>query len=195
MEQQKKKTSWGKKILIGIGVLFIIGVIGSQLEDNEQVGQKVNEPANNQEEKKPSNEPKVEYQKIGDQIEVGDFSYLVNGIQFKKSIGDEMYNQVADGIYLIIDLTFRNNDTEQHKLDNSFFKLTDETGTEFLSSTDGESALEMTGKSTLFLKECNPKIQKRGFLVFEVAEKKIYDLHLSGGFWSGKTAVVKLSNN
>ena len=52
----------------------------------------------------------------------------------------------------------------------------------------------MSGKETLFFKQCNPHITKSGFLVFEVPEKKVYDLHLSGGFWNGKTAVVKLTN-
>ena len=79
-------------------------------------------------------------------------------------------------------------------LDNSMFKLTDASGTEFESSTDATTALEMDGKETLFLKQCNPKIQKQGLLAFEVPEKGIYDLHLSGGFWTGKTAVVKLTD-
>ena len=73
------------------------------------------------------------------------------------------------------------------------FKLTDQDDTEFESSTEGTTAFEMSGKQTLFLKQCNPKIQKRGYLIFEVPEKGIYDLHLSGRFWSGKEAVVKLT--
>lgn len=196
MEQTKKKTSLFKKIMIGLGILLVIGIIGSQLEENEVKEGNQESPKTEKNEakevQKTNQTEDILYSKIGDQINVGNFSYVVNGIQYKKSIGDEMMNQVADGIYLIIDLTFRNNDTEEHTLDNSFFKLTDETGTEFSSSTDGESALEMSGKSTLFLKQCNPKISKRGFLVFEVPEKKVYDIHLSGGFWSGNTALVKL---
>lgn len=199
MEQTKKKTSVFKKIMIGLGILFIIGIIGSQLEEKEGVAKTQESTKNEKVEVKESQSSTkqaedVFYSKIGDQIEVGNFSYVVNGIQFKKTIGDEMMGQTSDGIYLIVDLTFRNNDTEEHTLDNSFFKLTDERGTEFSSSTDGESALELSGKTTLFLKQCNPKITKRGFLVFEVPEKNVYDLHLSGGFWSGKTALVKLTN-
>ena len=95
-------------------------------------------------------------------------------------------------IFLIVNLTFRNNDREEHTLDNSFFKLTDEDQTEFESSTEGSSTLEMSGQETLFLKQCNPQITKSGYLIFEVPSKKVYDLHLSGGFWSGRTAAVKL---
>lgn len=50
-----------------------------------------------------------------------------------------------------------------------------------------------SGKETLFLKQCNPQITKSGLLIFEVPDKKAYDLHLSGGFWNGKTTVVKLT--
>ncbi|MFL5787465.1 MAG: DUF4352 domain-containing protein, partial [Flavisolibacter sp.] len=130
--------------------------------------------------------------KIGDNIDVGNFSYTINEAHFSKSIGEEYSKKTADGIYLIVDLTFRNNDNEEHTLDNSFFKLTDEKGTEF--NTDAEASFEkISGKETLFMKECNPHISKTGLLIFEVPEKKVYDLHLSGGFWNGKTAIVKLS--
>jgi hypothetical protein len=141
-------------------------------------------------------EPKQEYKKIGDQVEIGNFSYLVKQASFAKAIGNEFMKKTADGLFLVVNVSFRNNDNEEHTLDNSLFKLTDENGTEFESSSEGETALEMSGKSTLFLKQCNPNITKSGFLVFEVPEdKKIYDLHLSGGYWSGKTAVVKLTTN
>jgi hypothetical protein len=143
-----------------------------------------------------SEEPKPEYKKIGDQVEIGNFSYLVKQASFAKAIGNEFMKKTADGLFLVVNVSFRNNDNEEHTLDNSLFKLTDENGTEFESSSEGETALEMSGKSTLFLKQCNPNITKSGFLVFEVPEdKKIYDLHLSGGYWSGKTAVVKLTTN
>lgn len=135
----------------------------------------------------------ITYNKIGDQIEVGNFSYVVNSAKYAKTLGNEFMQQTSDGYFLVVNVTFRNNDKEEHTLDNSFFKLTDETGTEFSSSSEGATALEMTGKETLFLKQCNPNITKSGNLVFEVPEKKVYDLHLSGGFWDGKTAVVKLT--
>ena len=141
-----------------------------------------------------SDEKKPQYNKIGDQIEVGNFSYVVNDVRFTKTVGGEYDQKTADGYFIIVNVTFRNNDKEEHTLDNSFFKLTDDAGTEFSSSTDGESALEMSGKQTLFLKQCNPQITKSGLLIFEVPKKDIYDLHLSGGFWDGHEAIVKLTS-
>lgn len=140
-----------------------------------------------------SAEQKTEQKRIGDEISVGNFNYRVNSIKYRKSIGDEFSSQKADGIYLIINISLKNMDKEEHTLDNSLFKLTDESGKEYESSTEGTTALEMGGNQTLFFKQCNPNIQKEGLLCFEVPEKGTYDLHLSGGFWSGTTAVVKLT--
>jgi hypothetical protein len=136
----------------------------------------------------------AQYQaKVGEELSVGSFVYRVNDFYFAKSLGNEFSKTKADGIFLLVDLTLMNNDKESHTIDNSLFKLTDQTGTEFESSNEGSTALMMAGKETLFLKNCNPKIQKAGFLVFEVPEKAEYNLNLSGGFWSGDTGIVRLS--
>jgi hypothetical protein len=132
------------------------------------------------------------FKKIGDQVEVGNFSYVVNQAEYLSELGGEFDRKKADGVFLLINVTFRNNDKDEHTLDNSLFKLTDDRGTEYESSTDGETALEMAGKETLFLKQCNPNITKSGLLVFEVPQKGTYDLHLSGGLWNGDEAVVKV---
>ena len=54
--------------------------------------------------------------------------------------------------------------------------------------------MEMAGGNTLFLKQSQPHIQTSGLLVFEVPDKSSdYRLLLSGGFWSGATAQVRLA--
>jgi len=56
------------------------------------------------------------------------------------------------------------------------------------------SAGEMSGGKTLFLKQYQPNIQTSGELIFEVPDKnQTYYLAVSGGFWSGKTANIKLA--
>jgi len=145
-------------------------------------------------ENQPTEETKKTYSKIGDEVTVGNFVYRVNGIKFTKTIGKDFVSKTADGIFLVVDLSLKNLDKEAHTLDNSLFKLTAESGNQYESSTEGTTALEMSGIATLFLKQCNPSISKQGMLVFEVPQKDIYDLHLSGGFWNGKTAIVKLTD-
>lgn len=94
---------------------------------------------------------------------------------------------------MLINVTIKNVGKETKLLDGSLFKLTDEAETEYQSSNNGTTAAAMSGMKTLFLKQCNPNIQTSGVLIFEVPEQKVYDLHMSGGYWSGKTAIVKLT--
>jgi hypothetical protein len=196
-ERTKKRSA----LIYGISLIVCFILFGVTTDEKASTTSQVNSTADSKsvtteienvtEAESVSSQPV--YNKMGDQIEVGNFSYVINSAKFAKSIGNEFSRQTADGIYLIVNMTFRNNDKEEHTLDNSFFKLSDENGTEFQSSTEGETALEMSGQETLFLKQCNPHITKSGLLIFEVPDKKVYDLHLSGGFWNGETAVVKLT--
>ena len=185
-----KNRNLAKGWKIGITTLIALAVIGNIGDKNAK------SPSVNSSEKttKLAEEQKVDYKKIGDGIEVGDFIYRVDGVQFKKSLGNEYVSETADGIFLLVPLSIKNVSKEGHTLDNSMFKLTDEHGTEYESSNRGTTAVEMSGGKTLFLKQCQPNIQTSGVLVFEVPSKGVYDLKLSGGFWSGRTAAVKLTN-
>ena len=119
--------------------------------------------------------------------------YKVLEIKFKKSIGNSYIKKTADGVYLLINLGILNTSKESRTLDNSMFKLIDDNGLEFESSSDATSTLTLSGTETIFLKKCQPNIITQGILVFEVPDSKsIYNLQVSGGFWSGKTATIKL---
>ncbi len=58
-------------------------------------------------------------------------------LYLKKVLRTEFSSKKADGIFLIVRLSLINNDKEEHTIDNSMFKLTDENGTEFESSDEG----------------------------------------------------------
>lgn len=158
----------------------------SEQNNTTQPNEKLDEPqqvTNEQEEKKIA---------IGESIEVGNFVYKVEKTTFKKSIGDEYFGQTADGIYLLVTLSIKNISNESRTLDNSLFKLTDNNGLVYESSIDATTAFEISGGNSLFLKQCQPNISTKGTLIFEVPQKDEYNLHLSGGFWEGSTAVVKI---
>lgn len=200
----KRNRSRGKSLLIYGASLLVLIVFGGltmpKVKDTPKQSQKeipnqsVTNVADNLSDNIENTTTSVSYAKIGDLISVGNFKYTVNKISFQKSIGTDPYmRQVADGIFLIVNLSIENIDREARMIDNSLYKLTDENGIEY--STAGSSvqmAMSMNGTETLFLKDLNPNIKKKGYLVFEVPKKDTYDLHLSGGFWNGQTFAVKL---
>jgi Domain of unknown function (DUF4352) len=176
---------------IGITAFIALALIGNASDKTKKGNQAISATKTVE---STTEAPKVAYNKIGDVIPVENYIYRVDGIQFKKTLGNEFIKETADGVFLLVPLSIKNISKESRTLDNSMFKLTDEQGTEYESSTRGTTAVEMSGEKTLFLKQCQPNIQTAGLLVFEVPAKGIFNLKLSGGFWSGKTASVKLTN-
>lgn len=175
-------------------IFFIIGIIATP----ESIKNSKN-PNNTttQSSDKPNERIKqsvsVDYNKIGDIVKVGNFEYNVKNIKFKKELGNQFTNKTADGIFLIVSMSITNVSSESCTIDNSLFKLYDESGTEYDFSQEGTTASMMSNEKTLFLKQCHPNIPTTGSLVFEVPNKAVYDLKLSGGIWSGKTAIIKLT--
>lgn len=129
---------------------------------------------------------------IGKAIQIGHFVYTVQGVSFRKSVGDEFSEEIADGIYMLVNVSIKNISKETHILDGSLFAVTDKEGTKYEFSREVSTALEMSGKKTLFLKECQPNITTKGLLVFEVPQKGEYYLHLIGNFWGEQSVKVLL---
>lgn len=129
---------------------------------------------------------------VGQAVEVGHFVYVVTGVSFRKSIGNEFFGETADGVYLLINLSIKNISKETRMLDNSLFTLTDKNRMKYEYAVSASTALELSGYKTLFLKECQPNIVTKGFLVFEVPHPDEYYLHLVGNFWGGKSKKILL---
>lgn len=129
---------------------------------------------------------------IGKAIQIGHFVYTVQGVSFRKSVGDEFSEEIADGIYMLVNVSIKNISKETHILDGSLFAVMDKEGTKYEFSREASTALEMSGKKTLFLKECQPNITTKGLLVFEVPQKGEYYLHLIGNFGGEQSVKVLL---
>lgn len=183
-----KCSSRGTVALIFVSLFLVCATIGGQLSDSS------NEmPENNITTAKETDSQTPQEITVGTPVQIGNFSYQVNDFSFRKSIGDEFYRETADGIYLLVDISLKNVDTDSHILDGSFFSITDLKGTQYDYSIDGATAIEMLGRKTLYMKQCQPNITTRGVLVFEVPQRGKYYLNLVSGFWGTKSARVLLS--
>lgn len=137
--------------------------------------------------------PKQEIESsLGKPIEIGNFIYTIQSVSFRKTVGDEFVEETADGIYMLVNLSIKNISEETRTLDGSLFVVTDTNGIKYEYSTDAATALELSGRKTLFFKDCQPNITTKGLLVFEVPEKGEYYLHLIGSFWGTNSVRVLL---
>mgnify|MGYP000950445234 CR=1 FL=1 len=129
---------------------------------------------------------------VGKAIQIGHFVYTIQDVSFRKSVGDEFSEEIADGIYMLVNISIKNISKETRTLDGSLFAVTDKEGTKYEFSREASTALEMSGRKTLFLKDCQPNIATKGLLVFEVPQKGEYYLHLIGSFWGEESVRVLL---
>ncbi|AFH49061.1 Hypothetical protein IALB_1351 [Ignavibacterium album JCM 16511] len=141
-------------------------------------------------------ERNVENFKIGDEVHVGNFVYLVRKIEFTKTVENTFTEQKADGIYLIVYLAVLNKSRESRTLSNSMFKVFDSDGYEYETSQNAITILVLNDQDKVFLfKDIPPKIPKEIIMPFEVPNSNdIYTLQVSGGFWTGETAKINLQN-
>jgi len=206
----KRPMSKTKKILLGLFALLIVaGIFAPKDKDSQQkttqtaatapAAAPAQPPGEKPEDSTKSTAPVAEKPSkpiagVGDEVNVGNFIYKVNGVKFSKSVGNQFAQERADGIFLLVDLTITNTSSETRLIDNALFKLQDQSNVSYEPSSEGSTALELSGAKTLFLKQCQPNIPTKGVLVFEVPnQKESYTLNLSGGFWSAKNAHVKLN--
>jgi hypothetical protein len=94
--------------------------------------------------------------------------------------------EAPDAEFLIVDLYTRNNDRTASTL--APLKLVDALGREYEESSKGTF---MPGTFDT-LKQLNPGVSSRGYVVFDVPHGK-YSLQVSGGFESGEHALIDLS--
>lgn len=108
---------------------------------------------------------------IGQRFVLGDFAYVVDGIDGGTSIGKGYGKKAAsDGAaFLIVDFTIENLGKETETVMTDDFKIVDANGRQFRSSSEGNTALMMSGDGKDFIiSELHPGIQKKMKTVFEV---------------------------
>ncbi|GAA0182088.1 hypothetical protein SH2C18_45260 [Clostridium sediminicola] len=158
-----------------VGVILIIGIIGSVFTDGSE------------------RESISIHYSIGDFVEVGGLEYTVLSISVAESLENEYMNATAQGIYCIVEVNVKNNDKESRMIDTSLFKLIEEDGTEYTADYTAGDCIE--GNGDFFLNSLNPKFQQSGYIVFDVLDpNKFYQLEVSGGMISGKTELISLVN-
>lgn len=207
----------GKILLWVLGIILILGVIGSMLGEDtenqqaepassiqtEEVETETDSESATEQEEEATEEDREEGNNevygIGDYVEVGKLAYTVHSVETTNILeSDNQFIDPAttDGQFVIVEIEAFNNDSETRMVDSSMFKLIDDQGREFNTSTDTDVMMVLDESLNLFLQDINPGISKTGKLVFELPnDVTSYELQVSSGFGfaGGEYATIKLN--
>jgi Domain of unknown function (DUF4352) len=145
----------------------------------------------------PKEEPKKEEKKlagIGEPLKVGDVVFTVHGTSTSNNVGGE-FGQKAQGTYLIVDVTVKNEGKKAITTDSSFFKL--KVGdTEYEADAGADPFVNQNGGG-FFLQQVNPGVENKGKIVFDVpadvASSKDLILNVQTGVFGTEQGQIKFA--
>lgn len=124
---------------------------------------------------------------VGDEVEVGDVTYVINGMETASSAGIEGLEEEASGIYIVLDVEVTNNGNEAITMGSSYIKLLNDDNTYEADDFNSE----------LFVEEINPDSTATGDVVFDVnedvAEAEGLQAQVQEGILGNNSAKVNLN--
>lgn len=174
------KKKWAIGLFTVFGILLVVGVVGAfsgKGQDNKKSVDKYNYI--------------VDVGGLGKikGIFLSDVGIAVENVSRAKTLGNQFIKRDAQGEFIIVSVIVSNHQKEKITADSNMFKLVDENGREYVHSTEGETALQLSSKQdkVFSLKAINPGITAQGFLVFDVpAGLKGLKLEARGGITGDK---------
>lgn len=168
-----------KKILIGLGILFVVIVIISMASGGSST-----EPIKVGENSNTSQEQQKEY-KVADIVKLGDREFVVNSV---RRSGAFNYNTPDAGKeYVIVNVTIRNLGKDEVSYNPFDFKVQDANGAQ-------ENSTFATLDDSLSSGTLAPNGKVTGSMPFEVPTGTNAKLIFQPSFWSDQRVVVDLGN-
>jgi hypothetical protein len=204
----KKKPA--KKMFVGLGICFAVFVICLVIptddddttvttEETTSADEVADEPAATKEEpkKKEEAEPEVKAVGLGESLKIGDMEYIIHSKANAQQVGDPSYPTKANGQYVVIDVTIKNNGTEATDVTSDYFKLVQgEKSYEADSNATPEANYAEGGNNTFIFDNLNPGSEMSGKMVFdvspEVAASKDLKVQIQTGAFGTETDVINL---
>lgn len=129
---------------------------------------------------------------IGQEVPVGDVVYIVNSKEVNTNVGGE-FGKTANGIFLVLNVTVKNNGKEAITVTDDFFTLL-KGDVEYKS--DSTAGIYANQDANFFLTEVNPENSVTGNVVFDITEETSNDpsiqLRVQTGYFGTETGVINL---
>lgn len=166
----------GKKALFGCmgcgGLIFLLAVIGAITgQQATTTGGGGSSGASSGTATSPPPKPTSRKANLKEPFKLGDFSYTVNSVSSRRSIGSGYTKESASegATFLIVDFTIENLSNETKTVMTDDLKVVDAQSREFRPSSNANTALLMAGKSKDFLvSEVQPGLKRKMQTGFEV---------------------------
>ncbi|MET3633865.1 DUF4352 domain-containing protein [Streptococcus porcorum] len=141
------------------------------------------------------NKKKEKTYKVGEVVTVKSVEYTVNGKELTTNVGGE-FGATANDIFLVVDVTVKNNGKKALTISDDFFKLY-KGETEYESDSAAGVYANQDSSANFFYSELNPGSTVTGKVVFDLTEAAANDpelvLQVQTGFWGTQTAKIALN--
>ncbi len=193
----EKKPFYKRVWFIVLAVIVVIGVFASMggSDDSKEATSKsttTSKATTTDSSSKASSEETV--YSVGQTFTVGDVEYTVNSVSTTQTVGDEFLNETAQGIYLLLNVTIKNNGDDALSVSNDYFTLY-KGKTKYTS--DSTASLYASDNSGFFLEEVNPGNALTSNVAFDIPQDVVSDpalqLQVQTGFWGTQTAMVNIN--
>lgn len=142
-----------------------------------------------------SSKEKTDY-RIGDTVLIGDVEYVVHSKELANRVGNEYFGEDANGQYVIVSITVKNNGKKVISLSDKFFKLV-KGDVEYEADSGAGIHVKDDSGANLLYSELNPENTATGKVVFDVSPETANDpnlqLQVQTGFWGTEKAMIHLN--
>ena len=166
---------------------------GSDNSKEASKTQKTESKSSEPKKEQPKQKEEAKTAKIGDTLKVGKVEFVVSKKSTASKVGPEMLEKKANGTFLILDVSVKNNDKESITTDSSFFKLKANGKT---YEADGEATIYANNDNNFLAQDVNPDVTVKGKIVFDVpadvAKSNDLKLQVQTGFWGTQKGIIEL---
>jgi hypothetical protein len=199
--QWKKIGTVGKAVgTVWAVIALIIGIAQSSSDKKSQDASPKpaaatttsNAPAQSPQKQETKKEDTSKAFKVGDEVQAGNLSFKVNSVKKADQVGDDVMNKKADGVFLIVNVTVKNNDKEARTIDTNLFKLVSGS-TSYNASAEAD--MYANKDNSFFLKQLNPGVSTTGNIVFDIPKDmkgEKLEVESGLGFSGGKKQTIDL---
>lgn len=188
----EKKPFYKRIWFIVLAVLVVMGVIGSFASGGGNDSKK--ETSKSTPTSKSSSKKTEAVYSVGQTFTVGKVEYTVNSVSTTPSVGNEYVNKKAQGIYLVLNVTVKNNGDDALSVSNDYFTLY-KGKTKYTS--DSEASEDASDYKGFFLENVNSGNALTSNVAFDIPQDVASDqdlqLQVQTGAWGTQTAMVNIN--